>query len=318
MNNSYCVNIVNALVEKRGIIEKRSEDGGGQMGSKNILGLLKSMLEELPKAEKRIAEKILEEPEETIMMTASQLGKYADSSAATVIRLTKRLNLESFTEMKIFISSEIEDKHQEVYSDIRPDESVTEIMDKLHWNSSLAMRDTVSVLEEEALIQGADLIRNASVVYTFGVGASSLVAENIAQKWSRLGKTCIYITDPHILLSSMISGEKDTAFIGISNSGETLEVVNLAKMAKEYGHQTMAITQFGKNSLNKDIDVSLQHVRANELQTRSAATSSLHAQFLVVDILFYVYATRNYAKALGKIFDSREAVENYNKGIVKK
>lgn len=88
------------------------------MGSKNVLGLLKSMLEDLPKAEKRIAEKILKEPKEIIMMTASQLGKSADSSAATVIRLTKRLNLESFTEMKIFISSEIEDMHQEVYTDI--------------------------------------------------------------------------------------------------------------------------------------------------------------------------------------------------------
>ena len=62
------------------------------MGSKNVLGLLKSMLEDLPKAEKRIAEKILKEPKEIIMMTASQLGKSADSSAATVIRLTKRLN----------------------------------------------------------------------------------------------------------------------------------------------------------------------------------------------------------------------------------
>lgn len=288
------------------------------MGSKNVLGLLKSMLEDLPKAEKRIAEKILKEPKEIIMMTASQLGKSADSSAATVIRLTKRLNLESFTEMKIFISSEIEDMHQEVYTDISLDESVMDIMDKIHWNSTLAMRDTISVLEEQALIEGADLIRSASVVYTFGVGASSIVAENIAQKWSRIGKTCIHIKDPHFLLASMVSSEKDTVFIGVSNSGETLEVVNLAKVAKEYGHQTMAITQFGKNALNKDADVSLQHVRANELQTRSAATSSLHAQFLVVDVLFYVYATRNYDKALDKIFNSREAVENYNKGITKK
>ena len=58
------------------------------MPTKNILGLLMSMLEELPRAEKRIAEKILKSPEEIIHMTASDLGKAAGSSAATVIRLS--------------------------------------------------------------------------------------------------------------------------------------------------------------------------------------------------------------------------------------
>ncbi len=285
------------------------------MGTKNVLGLLNSMLDELPKAERRIAEKILEEPKEIIMMTASELGEYAKSSAATVIRLTKRLNLASFTELKIFISSEIENRQQEVYSDISPDESVTEIMNKIHWNSTLAMRDTVSVLEEKALIEGADLIRNASVIYTFGIGASSIVAENIAQKWSRIGKTGIHIQDAHVLLAALVSSEKDALFIGISNSGETHEVVKLEKLAREHGHKTIAITQFGKNSLNKEAHISLQHVRANEVQTRSAATSSLHAQFLVVDVLFYVYASRNYDKALDNIFDSRKAVEEYNQEI---
>ncbi len=288
------------------------------MGTRNVLGLLKSMLEELPKAERRIAEKILEEPEKIILMTAAQLGEYSKSSAATVIRLTKRLNLASFTELKVFISSEIENEQQEVYSDISPDESVAEIMDKIHWNSSLAMRDTVSVLDEQSLIASADLIGKASVVYTFGIGASSIVAENIAQKWSRIGKTCIHLQDPHVLLAALVSSEKDTVFVGISNSGETQEVVKLAQMAKTNGHQTIAITQFGKNALNRDVDVSLQHVRANEVQTRSAATSSLHAQFLVVDVLFYVYASRNYDKALSKIFNSRDAIKEYNQEIREK
>lgn len=282
------------------------------MASKNVLGLLKSMLTELPKAERRIAEKILETPEEIVHMTASELGEYANSSAATVIRLSKRLKISSFTELKIFISREVESENREVYSDIDADEPVQAIMDKLHWNSSLAMKDTVSMLEEEEILKAVDIIRDASVVYIFGIGASSLVAENISQKWNRVGKTCIHVKDAHVLLAALVGSEKDSVFIGVSNSGETHEVIKLEEMARKYGHQTISITRFGTNTLSNHANVSLQHVRANEIEMRSAATSSLHVQFLVVDVLFYVYVSRNYDDALNKIFDSRGAVVKYN------
>lgn len=270
------------------------------------------MLNELPKAEKRIAEKILEQPEDIVHMTASELGKFANSSAATVIRLSKRLRISSFTELKIFISREVESESQGVYSDIAADETVRAIMDKLHWNSSLAMKDTASMLEEDAILKAADIIRDASVIYTFGIGASSLVAENISQKWSRIGKTCIHVNDAHVLLAALVGSEQDAVFIGVSNSGETHEVIKLDDIARKHGHKTISITRFGNNTLSKDADVALQHVRANEVEMRSAATSSLHAQFLVVDVLFYVYVSRNFDRALDKIFDSRGAVIEYN------
>lgn len=288
------------------------------MAKKNILGLLESMLHEFPKAERRIAEKILEEPARIVHMTASELGNEANASAATVIRLSKRLQISSFTELKIYISREVETESREVYSDIQPDEATAEIMEKLYWNSSLAMKDTISTLDEEAIIEAAELIRDSKVVYTFGIGASSLVAENIAQKWSRIGKTCVAVQDPHVLLAALVSSEDNALFIGISNSGETYEVIKLNDLAQEHDHKTVSITRFGKNTLAKKSDVSLQHVRSNEIEMRSAATSSLHAQFLVTDILFYVYVSRNYEKALDKVHSSRSAVEQYNKDIINK
>lgn len=282
------------------------------MASKNILGLLKSMLTELPKAEKRIAEEILENPGGIVHMTASELGRQANSSAATVIRLTKRLKIASFTELKVFISREVKSEKHDGYSDINADESVQAIMSKLHWNSSLAMKDTVSMLEEKSILEAIELIRDATVIYTYGIGASSLVAENITQKWSRIGKTAVHVDDAHVILAALASSPKGAVFIGISNSGETYEVSRLAEIAQKHGHKTIAITRFGSNELTKHADVSLQHVRSNENEIRSAATSSLHAQFLVVDVLFYVYASRNYDEALDRIVDSRSAVEQYN------
>lgn len=282
------------------------------MGHRDILSLMKSMLNDLPKAEKRIAKKIIEHPEKVIKMTASDLGKFAGSSAATVIRLTQRLKIDSFTELKVLISRFITSEDRVAYSDITAGELTTEIMDKLYWNSALAMKDTISILSEDAIAEANDTIRDASVIYTFGIGASSLGAKNIAQKWSRVGKTCIHIEDSHVLISALVGSEAKTVLITVSNSGETHELVKLSEIAQRHGHKTISITRFGNNSLTKKSDISLQHVRTNEIETRSAATSSLHAQFLVIDVLFYSYLSKNFDQAVDKIRDSHSTILEYN------
>ena len=42
----------------------------------------------------------------------------------------------------------------------------------------------------------------------------------------------------HVLLAALVSSEKDTVFIGVSNSGETHEVIKLEEMARSLGHKT--------------------------------------------------------------------------------
>lgn len=54
--------------------------------------------------------------------------------------------------------------------------------------------------------------------------------------------------------------------------------------------------------------MSLQHVRAPEAKFRSAATSSLFAQFLTINIIFYAYASKYYDENIKEIERSRESV----------
>lgn len=282
------------------------------MSEKNILGRIMSMEEELPKSEKKIAQVILKNPEKIVHMTASKLGKESKTSAATVIRLCKRIGIPSYTQLKVLISREVTKEQASGYSDITPNEPVTEIMDKLLGNAFQTMQDTVSVLKEETLLKAVDSLKEASVIYVYGVGASNLVAQDVAHKWSRVGKTCISLSDSHQLIAAMSSERKNVVFFGISNSGETPEVIKLMERAKENGCTTIGLSQFGKNSVFKNADIALQHVRANEEELRSAATSSLHAQFITVDILFFLYSSKNHKEVMEQIRHSREEIKKYS------
>lgn len=278
----------------------------------NIIALIKSMENQLPKAEKRVADYIIEKPEKVLYMTAKELGEASQASAATVIRLSKKLGMDSFPQMKLMLYKEWDKDSQAGYSDITADESLTDIKGKLLGNAYQSLSDTLSLLENDHIEQAISAIEQAEIVYVFGIGSSGLVAENIAQKWSRIGKTCIVLTDTHNLISAMVSNQMSKLFIGISNSGKTSEVLQLIKLAKRNNIQTIGITQFGSNPISDEAEINLQHIRVNEPAYRGAATVSLHVQFYLVDVLFYAYSAKHYEDVMGKIITSREEIISYN------
>lgn len=281
------------------------------MSGENIQGRIISMIDLFPKSEQKIGQVILDNPSMVIEMTASELAHYAGTSPATVIRFCKKIDIPSFTQLKIRLSAEIESPVYEGYSDITANESVDEIKTKLLGNAYQSMQETVSLLNEARIEKIVDVLVIAPVIYVFGIGASYLVAENISQKWNRIGKTIICVQDAHVLITMLVSAPKDAVFFAISHSGETKEVLRLLDVAKEHQVQTIGLSQFGSNSLSSKVDYSLQTVRSNESVVRSAATTSLHDQFIVVDVLFYAYASRNFDQTIEKIRESKNVIKDY-------
>lgn len=283
------------------------------MQGRHIHHRIESILSELPQSEQKIAEIILAEPEAVIEMTANQLAKASGTSPASVIRFCKSISIPSFTELKLKLSAELTSTTYTSYSDIVPGEPIKEIKNKLLGNAYQSMKETANLLDERELKKINKAIETAGIVYVYGVGASYLVAENIAQKWNRIGKSTVCVSDPHLFLSILVAAPADAVFIGISNSGETKEVMRLMEVAQGSGLTTVAISQFGSNSLSSLADISIQTVRSNEAEVRSAATSSLLAQFMAIDILFYAYVTENYDENIQRIRLSRKAVDKYKK-----
>ena len=71
--------------------------------------------------------------------------------------------------------------------------------------------------------------------FVYGLGASSLVAQDIYQKFTRLGRTVFTTLDHHLFASMLGSTEKPSVFIVISNSGTNKEASTLADLAKQQG-----------------------------------------------------------------------------------
>ncbi|MEG2253932.1 MAG: MurR/RpiR family transcriptional regulator, partial [Vagococcus sp.] len=202
------------------------------MNSKHVDFRVRSIFEDLTRSERKIAQYVLDKPEEVIKMTASQLAEASGTSPASVIRFCKSIGIPSFPELKLELSAERDSPVTQEYSDIASDEKISDVKSKLLGNAYQAMKETVQLADEETLLKASREIANASFIYVFGIGSSYLVAENVSQKWNRIGKVCICMPDVHQLIASLTSAPADALFIGISNSGETAEVLSLNTIAQ--------------------------------------------------------------------------------------
>ncbi|MGG3940315.1 MurR/RpiR family transcriptional regulator [Peribacillus psychrosaccharolyticus] len=283
------------------------------MQVENVLFRIQSLINQLPNSERKVAQYILTNPKESVRMTIHELANHANASSSAVTRFCRSIEVNSFADLKVSLSSHISQPEKKGFYDIEPNETIASIKEKIVSNSVQTIEETAHYLDEEVINKIVESMRNADVIYVYGLGASWLVAEDITQKWLRLGKVVSANQDPHITATALAASSKNTVFFCISNSGETEEILRLVDIAKINDIKTIGLSKIGNNGLAKKVDMSLHHVRAPEAEFRSAATSSLFAQFLTISIIFYAYVSKYYQDNKNEIERSRESVLKFTK-----
>ncbi|WP_353463320.1 MurR/RpiR family transcriptional regulator [Mammaliicoccus sciuri] len=281
------------------------------MEHQHLLIFIKEQMPRLTKHEKRIAEYFIEHPENTINLSAKELGKLTNTSAASVIRCTHKLEFKGFTDLKLAISRYLPQHEQSIYQEIKQDETVDSISKKLITRASHTLEMTEKNISSKHIEQVVDQLYATDTIIVFGVGASSLVAQDLYQKFTRIGKQVIHSLDTHFLVTAIASHSDSCVLIGISNSGENHETLSLAKVARKYGVKIVGLTQSEQSTLAKVSDIYLIHDASSEKSLRLAATSSLISQLMTIDILFYSYLSRNYEEHVVTMSQTRDAVELY-------
>jgi len=279
----------------------------------NFKTRVESSQDDLTTAETKVANYILKHLEETVKLNVDQLAKASGSSPATIVRMVKKLDIDSFTSMKIMISMDLvetaSEPHQEL--DIKANESFNSIIDKLAENEIKNIRQTKDLLKSSDCEHVVDRLLKTKTLYVFGIGASALAAENIHQKWSRIGFHVVVGRDINIFLTELSNATKDDTIWLISNSGETPEMIYLANYSKIHHLFCITLTMFGQNHLSKLADVPLKTSKPMEPDDRVGATNSITGQFFVIDTILYLYFSKDFNRSFESITASKAFVKDY-------
>ncbi|GGH76304.1 DNA-binding MurR/RpiR family transcriptional regulator [Pullulanibacillus pueri] len=274
------------------------------------LSRLKEVNQSLNPSEQKAAKYIIKYPEKMVEMTVSDLAEASGSSQSAIIRLCKSLGLKGYQDLKLRVAGDLQDdrSHGDEYKEIRPESGLKTIMTSVSNNNIYSINETLKLLDIDQLQKVIDLVKQAQRIDFYGTGASQLVAQDAQHKFMRINKVCTAYADTHLQLTSAVTlTENDVAF-AISNSGETRQIIESIKAAKEAGAKTIGMTRYGNSTLGSLVDIHIQTLSA-ESDIRSAATSSRIVQLNILDILYVAIASQNYDESIHYLNRSREAIK---------
>lgn len=277
----------------------------------NGISRIRQGVSSLKPSEKKVAEYILNNPEEVLNMSIASLAKESNVSEATIIRMCRALDFKGYQDLKLIISASINVNNDQPvkYQDISENGSVTDIVKAVSFNNLRSIEDTLSVLDINEVEKAIIALDGARKIDVYGVGASGIIGLDFEQKCKRINRWCEAYSDNHTQLTSAAHITSKDVVLAISYSGETKEIIESVNVAKRNGAIIISVTGYSNNTVRSLADINL-FASSVEQNMRSGAMASRIAQLNIIDIIFTGIASRNYQNSVDYLDRTRDAIKN--------
>lgn len=279
----------------------------------NVLIKIRDRKDSLTPVERLVAEYILANKEEIPHLSIKSLAQASKTSDASVLRFCKTMGYNGYRSFIVSISASLGSMDEETggdqYTDIQPGDDLLTIVSNIGRNNMKSIEDTLSVIDRNAVEKAVHALRGSKRIVFFGIGASGLVCQDAEQKFTRINKICHAYTDGHSQLTAATLLSKGDVAIFISNSGNTVEILDALDIAQKNSATSIAITKYSKSELSDKADILLS-ISTPEISIRSGAMGSRIAMLTVIDILFAGVASADYGQVKKYLSKSHNIIAN--------
>ncbi|MGR3930861.1 MurR/RpiR family transcriptional regulator [Pseudocitrobacter faecalis] len=278
----------------------------------NCLIRIRQRYPHLAQSDKKLADFILAQPDLARHLSSQQLASQSGVSQSSVVKFAQKMGFKGFPALKLALSEALASNPNPhsipVHNQIRGDDPLRLVGEKLIKDNVAAMHASLDVNDEEKLLEAVNMLRGAKRIVLTGIGASGLVARNFSWKLMKIGLNAVAELDMHALLASVQALSEGDLLLAISYSGERREINLAADETLRAGGKILAITGFSPNALQQRATHCLYTI-AEEQATRSAAISSTSAQMMLADVLFMGLVQQDLENAPDRIRHSEALVK---------
>jgi len=262
----------------------------------NVIPRIRSQHKSMGRSARAIADVVMRRPEAVMQMSVTELAEATGASQGSIINFCRGLGMTGFQQLKLSLAQEVVKPVQYIHEDLHKTDAPDIVCRKMFHSGIQALRDTLSVLEPEAISRAVDILRAAQRIEIYGIGSSAPIAEDAHYRMLRIGLDAKSVTDSHVqAISASRTGPK-VAVLTVSHSGATHETVTATQIAKAAGAKTIVITNFARSPIHAHADV-LLFTMARETKFRTEAMTSRIAQLCVIDTLIAALALADYDRA---------------------
>ncbi|OEV04999.1 RpiR family transcriptional regulator [Streptomyces oceani] len=284
----------------------------GPPGPGALAAKVRTMAPSMTRSMQRVAETVAHDPAGCARLTVTGLAERTGTSEATVVRTSRLLGYPGYRDLRLALAGLAAQQESgaapAVTADIAVDDPISEVVSKLAHDEQQTLADTAAALDTTHLEAAVSALTTARRVDVYGVGASSLVAQDMTQKLLRIGYSAHSHPDPHVAVTTAVQLQAGDVALAITHSGRTVDVIEPLRVAFERGATTIAVTGRPDAEVGQYADHLLTTSTARESELRPAAMSSRTSQLLVIDCLFVGVAQRTYETAAPALSASYEAL----------
>lgn len=236
-------------------------------------------------AEQKVAESILGDLAWAASASINDLAQKAGTSVASVTRFAKAMGCRDVREFKFMLAQAVA-VGQRFFDGAKTVESEDPpaLVDVVYRDIHAVLEVNRALLQADALMQAAELLRDARMIYCFGMGGgSTMMSDEARYRLVRHGRPVATYHDA--LLQKMVAAtlDKRDVILAFSATGNVPELLANCELAKEYGVKVIAITALG-SPLAGMVDVLLP-IKTLETDLIFKPSSSRYAMMMVLDML---------------------------------
>lgn len=230
------------------------------VNKENVRVYISNIIRNLGDNDRRIAAFILDNAGVFVQLPVKKLSQELQISEATIVRFCKKIGYSGLLELKGVLKKELlqeNDLTLPVSPDIFLDDSRLDVAKKIGLSIEQTVRDTVDLLDVQKSKAIVEQFTRARRVMFVGFGASGLAAMEARDKMNRIGIDSEAFTDRFTMTLKLANLKGDDLVVAFSHSGETPEVVNAFRLARQARAYCLAITHRTHSPLTELCDAFL-------------------------------------------------------------
>lgn len=200
---------------------------------------------DLTDIEQKIAESIIERPENFIHHSVSDIADKLYVSKTSIINFAQKMGFQGFTELRYYLKTRIEDDQQTKHLNT---------FDEVNHYLARELKKTFELIQEEELKLFSNEIKNSKIVYVLARGITKQYATGFTLQLRTMNIIAVFVDDYNLVKTLPKTLTKDDTVLIISLSGKTDLLVEFTNRAMAKKSKIMSITSFGHNPINQMSD----------------------------------------------------------------
>jgi DNA-binding MurR/RpiR family transcriptional regulator len=269
---------------------------GAEPNAAAVLPRIEVLLEELTGALRAVGERVLADPVGVAQTPITELARTSGTSPGTVTRFCRAVGLAKYADLRYALAAETggaqtSPRELDIGTEIASEDSLERVLAVIESVNRRAIQLTAARLDLDAVDRAVDAVVSARRVDIYAVGGSAIVAEEMRLRLGCIGVLSSAWSEVHNGLTSAALLDPTDVALGISNTGQTRETLEMLQEAASHGATTIALTNAADSPLATTADIVMTTV-AHETSFQPRALAARHAQLTVLDLLFVAVAQR--------------------------